>query len=227
MEKAFVVFLALALIAIFSSLGFAADIAPDYLAEIAGDAEWIITAFSDGGKNTAIVTAYELEGGVWTLRYQTKGYFGKNGVSANKREGDGSTPSGVYTFGRAFGVAADPGAATPYTKVTDDDVWVDDPKSKYYNQWAQKSYPDADWRSAEQLAKYDKAYKYAIAINYNTDPVTPGLGSAIFLHCSTGRPTAGCVSVPEDAMKFLLKFTRGAKIAIANSPNDLQTGVPR
>jgi L,D-peptidoglycan transpeptidase YkuD (ErfK/YbiS/YcfS/YnhG family) len=212
------------LLALFNSLAFAAKVdMPGYISSIAGDADRVITAFAEGGKNTAVVCAYELEGGVWTLRFQTKGYFGKNGVSAAKREGDGATPAGVYTFGRAFGVAADPGSATGWTKVTNADVWVDDPNSKYYNQWAQKNYPDADWKSAEQLAKYAAAYKYAIAINYNTDPVVPDAGSAIFLHCSTGRPTAGCVSVPEDAMIFLLKFIReDTKIAIANSAEDLR-----
>jgi L,D-peptidoglycan transpeptidase YkuD (ErfK/YbiS/YcfS/YnhG family) len=196
---------------------------PDYLSRFAGDSDRVITAFADGAKNKAVVRAYERSDGVWTLRLEAKGFFGKNGVSVNKREGDGATPAGIYTFGRAFGIASDPGSATGYTKVTDADVWVDDSKSKYYNQWAQKSYPDVDWKSAEQLSKYAAAYRYAIAINYNTDPVTPGLGSAIFLHCSTGRPTAGCVSVPEDAMIFLLKFIReSTKIVIANSLNDLR-----
>ena len=136
--------------------------------------------------NTAVIRAYRKDGADWTLRFETSGYLGKNGVSAEKREGDGKTPSGVYTFGRAFGVSDDPGSATPYVKVTENDVWVDDPNSARYNQWAGKDAPDADWKSAEHLIKFPEAYKYAIAINYNTNPAVPGLGSAIFIHCSTG-----------------------------------------
>lgn len=41
------------------------------------------------------------------------------------------------------------------------------------------------WSSAEHLISYPTAYRYAIALNYNT-ACTPGAGSAIFLHCSTG-----------------------------------------
>ncbi|MDR1134264.1 MAG: L,D-transpeptidase family protein, partial [Synergistaceae bacterium] len=173
-------------------------------------ADRVITAsLSKEGRNAAVIRAYRKTGTDWTLRFETAGYFGKNGVSAGKREGDGKTPSGVYTFGRAFGVSDDPGSITPYTKVNENDVWVDDPKSARYNQWAGKNDPDADWKSAEHLIKFPKAYKYAIAINYNTNPVVPGLGSAIFLHCSAGGPTAGCVSVSEAAMIFFLSFIDG------------------
>jgi D-alanyl-D-alanine dipeptidase/L,D-peptidoglycan transpeptidase YkuD (ErfK/YbiS/YcfS/YnhG family) len=159
--------------------------------------------------NVAVIRAYRKVGDDWTLRFETSGYLGKNGVSSDKREGDGKTPSGVYTFGRAFGVADDPGSVKPYTKVTGNDLWVDDPQSAHYNRWAGENAPDADWESAERLIKFPKAYKYAIAINYNTDPVVPGRGSAIFLHCSTGEPTAGCVSAPEAAMIFFLSFIDG------------------
>jgi D-alanyl-D-alanine dipeptidase/L,D-peptidoglycan transpeptidase YkuD (ErfK/YbiS/YcfS/YnhG family) len=166
----------------------------------------ITVSLAEESKNAAIIKAYRKTGTDWALRFETTGYLGKNGVSADKREGDGKTPSGVYTFGRAFGTADDPGSTMPYTKVTENDVWVDDPKSARYNQWASKNDPDADWESAEHLIKFPKAYKYAIAINYNTNPVIPGLGSAIFLHCSTGGPTAGCVSAPEAAMIFFMSF---------------------
>jgi D-alanyl-D-alanine dipeptidase/L,D-peptidoglycan transpeptidase YkuD (ErfK/YbiS/YcfS/YnhG family) len=171
-----------------------------------GAGKVITVSSAKGDGNAAVIRAYRKAGEDWTLRFETAGYLGKNGVSDDKREGDGKTPSGVHTFGRAFGVSDDPGSIMPYTKVTDNDVWVDDPKSARYNQWADKSDPGADWKSAEHLIKFPQAYKYAIAINYNTTPIVPGRGSAIFLHCSTGGPTAGCVSVPEAAMIFFLSF---------------------
>ena len=100
------------------------------------------------------------------------------------------------------------------------DVWVDDPASKYYNQWTRADRPDADWKSAERLIEYGVAYKYAIAVNYNVAPIVPGKGSAIFLHAATGRPTAGCIAVPEAAMVFFLGFVgEGARIVLAPSPS--------
>ena len=188
------------------------------LDRVSGGSGRVITASPGKAKNRAVVRAYEKTDGVWELRFTADGFFGKNGVKADKREGDGATPSGVYTFVRAFGVADDPGSNLPYTKVTDLDVWVDDPKSKHYNQWASKNTPDADWKSAEQLIKYPKAYKYALTLNYNTDPIVPGKGSAIFFHCSTGNPTAGCISVPEEAMIFFLGFAdEETRIAISEA----------
>lgn len=172
----------------------------------AGGASKVIVASRGKEANRAVVLAYLREEEGWTLRLAADGYFGQKGVKADKREGDKGTPSGVYTFGTAFGIGDDPGATLPYRKVAADDVWVDDPNSRHYNRWASKSMAGADWKSAEHLVKYPVAYKYALSINYNVDPPVPGKGSAIFLHCSTGRPTAGCVSVPEDAMVFFLVF---------------------
>jgi D-alanyl-D-alanine dipeptidase/L,D-peptidoglycan transpeptidase YkuD (ErfK/YbiS/YcfS/YnhG family) len=180
------------------------------LESVSRGADKVITvSTSEEGGNAAVIRAYTKAGTGWTQRFETAGYVGKNGVADDKREGDGKTPSGVYTFGRAFGTADDPGSITPYTKVTENDVWVDDPNSARYNQWTGKNAPGADWASAEHLIKYPEAYKYAIAINYNTNPIIPGMGSAIFLHCSTDSPTTGCVSAPEAAMIFFLSFIDG------------------
>ena len=44
------------------------------------------------------------------------------------------------------------------------------------------------------------------SIYYNTDPIEPGKGSAIFLHRSDGSPTVGSISVSEAAMVFFLGF---------------------
>jgi D-alanyl-D-alanine dipeptidase len=182
----------------------------------AGGADRMVTAFAAGAGDRAVVRAYLKRGGLWTLRFTTEGFFGRNGVTADKREGDGATPAGVFTFGTAFGIAPDPGAVRPYRQADTLDVWVDDPASKHYNQWARTDFPAADWKSAERIAAYGKAYKYAIAIDYNVDPVVPGKGSAIFLHVETGGPTAGCIAVPEAAMVFFLSFARpGTRIVIA------------
>lgn len=193
------------------------------LAAHAGGADRMVVVSGKPGAavDRAIVRAYARTGDVWTLRFATDAWLGRRGFRQDKREGDGATPVGVFTFGRAFGIAADPGSATPYTKVEAADVWVDDPASKYYNQWARSDRPDADWKSAERLIEYRDAYKYAIALNYNVSPIVPGKGSAIFLHAATGRATAGCIAVPEAAMVFFLGFVgEGARIVLA--PSHLQ-----
>ncbi|MDR3087410.1 MAG: L,D-transpeptidase family protein [Azoarcus sp.] len=181
----------------------------------------VVEALAAGG-NKAVLRAYARTDGVWTLRFTTNGWLGKGGFTTDKREGDGATPTGIFNFGRAFGIADDPGATKPYTKVSKNDVWVDDPASKYYNQWARADFPDADWKSAERLADYTNAYEYAISIDYNVNPIVPGKGSAIFLHVAGTGPTAGCVAVPKAAMVYFLGFIEGdTKIALLPSPGDL------
>jgi L,D-peptidoglycan transpeptidase YkuD (ErfK/YbiS/YcfS/YnhG family) len=86
----------------------------------------------------------------------------------------------------------------PYRQATNDDVWVDDPNSIDYNRWVKKQ--DTHAASYEMMKRDDNLYKYGIVIEYNTDPVIKGNGSAIFLHIRKGEgiPTAGCVAVSEE-----------------------------
>ena len=52
-------------------------------------------------------------------------------------------------------------------------------------------------------------------VEYNTHPVVPGKGSAIFLNLSDGHSTAGDIAVPEEDMLRFLKFVQpGDKIVI-------------
>ena len=169
------------------------------------DASSIILVKAQG--DTATVTLLTQNHGFWVEQMTTQGHVGRNGVSILKREGDGHTPMGVYTLGLAFGVAENPGCRLPYHRVTEDDCWVDDPQSRHYNTLVRASKTQGAWRSAERLADFVEAYRFAVAINYNPGN-TPGRGSAIFLHCDTGESTAGCVAIPADDMRRLLPLLR-------------------
>ena len=150
--------------------------------------------------------------GAWEEALSAAAHVGRNGVSAEKKEGDGKTPAGLFTLGHAFGAEAQPRTALPYRSVTADSYWVDDVNSKYYNQWIEGT-ADRDWSSAEHLADYPEAYALAVVIEYNAECV-PGAGSAIFLHCGSGA-TSGCVSVQHDDMLALLSWLQpGAAILI-------------
>ena len=173
-----------------------------------------------GDATRAAFFAFARRDGVWREVFSASAFVGRGGIvaAADKREGDGKTPAGVYALGRAFGVLDDPGSKIAYTKLRPGDCWVDDPQSRHYNTWAKADAPDKDWRSAENLAGEKVAYAHALVIEYNTRPVAPGAGSAIFLHCSTGRATAGCVSVSESVMKKALAFAGpDTRIVIAPS----------
>jgi L,D-peptidoglycan transpeptidase YkuD (ErfK/YbiS/YcfS/YnhG family) len=140
--------------------------------------------------------------GPWTAR------IGRNGFGANKREGDGQTPYGAYPVTKTFGVQPNPGVRVPWFRVGRYDVWVDDPYSSYYNTH-QRLPANGRWRSAESLYQ-PTAYAYSAFIAYNVPPKA-GYGSAIFLHVTTGRATAGCVALTQSQVVSVLRWMDPAK----------------
>lgn len=172
--------------------------------------------------NYATVSMYTKDAdGYWSDDYEVTGRVGRNGIGKTK-EGDKKTPIGIFTFDQAFGIADDPGVkAGSYLKVNKNHYWVSDSNSKYYNQLVDISKTGKQWAGddAEHLIDYPVEYKYAVAINYNTECV-PGAGSAIFFHCAAGKPTAGCISIDEGYMKYTLQNLRSdAKIIIDYKEN--------
>ena len=154
----------------------------------------------------------------WETIVDTNGYVGVDGVG-NASEYAHITPSGIYSLSIAFGVNSNPGTALPYTQVDSSYYWVDDPSSDWYNRFVTTNTTTPDWSSAEHIIDYPVPYAYAIAIDYNTSCVK-GAGSAIFLHCSNGNPTYGCVSVPQSAMITILNNIRtGCSIIIDEAYN--------
>lgn len=152
----------------------------------------------------ATVTMHELQDGVWTEILRTDGFVGSNGVG-EASEFTSATPQGTFPLYFAFGINPDPGTKVPYLQVDEYDYWVGDSSSPLYNQYARAD-SDTDWdkSKSEKIIDYPTAYGYCLFIGYNIEGV-PGKGSCFFLHCSNGRPTAGCVSVPESDMAFILR----------------------
>jgi len=130
-------------------------------------------------------------------------FIGRAGFSADKHEGDLKTPVGKYGFGVMFGQRANPGVKSPYRQADAASVWVDDVASPYYNTWQENAALHGEHLDS---AGYATAYAYAADIAYNTSPITPGRGSAIFLHVSTGGGTAGCVSLPQSDLLQVLRW---------------------
>lgn len=160
------------------------------------------------GVTVATLTAYQRNGQGWQQVFGPwSADIGYDGFAppGQKREGDGRTPSGSFGFGFFFGVLGDPGVQFPWRSVTGPDiVWDDDPQSPLYNQWVDADEQDAGV-SPEPMDQ-TPAHDYGAVIAYNEDPVVPGAGSAIFLHVSTGGPTAGCVSLPTPELLAVLRW---------------------
>ncbi len=170
---------------------------------------FVVAAFSQDATDAWISLHEKQSDGTWHMIMTTPGFIGKKGVGKT-REGDAMTPKGVFHFNRAFGIADDPGCSIPYVKVDNDTYWSGDPREGYhYNELVNlKDLPGLDIESgdSEHIIDYVYPYQYCLNISYNEEG-TPGLGSAIFLHCfGSAKPfTGGCVAIPEDYMKFVMR----------------------
>jgi L,D-peptidoglycan transpeptidase YkuD (ErfK/YbiS/YcfS/YnhG family) len=135
--------------------------------------------------------------------------------AADKREGDGMTPQGSWPIRTVLfrpGAAAPPdGMKLPWRWIRDDDGWSDEAGDPQYNRPVRHPHG----HSAERLVRDDGAYDVIVVLGHNDAPPVAGMGSAIFLHCSEGRPTAGCVAVEKAALLDLLgKLEPGDAVAI-------------
>ncbi len=162
---------------------------------------WIFVADSD--RNS--FSAYNNNEGKWRKILTCKVWFGYNGVTYNKVEGDKCTPKGIFDIGFAFGTD-DIDTSYEYRKITSKSYWVDDFSSKYYNQWVEKDHiENCDWNSAEKLDSFPGRYDCALVIEYNTKNTIPGAGSAIFLHCGY-KNTRGCLAIDKSDMNSLIQM---------------------
>ncbi len=129
---------------------------------------------------------------------------GRGGLTTNKVEGDHKTPVGEFKFKKIYYRKDRLGEMIfqiPFATIRENDGWCDDPKNKLYNQHVQFPF-DA---SAERLFRDDDLYDIICVLNYNTNPIVPGKGSAIFLHiCKPNfAGTEGCVAIEK---KNILKL---------------------
>lgn len=198
--------------------------------EAAKDAEQllVVAAFSEDA-STAWVSLHEkLPDGSWHMAMTSPGFIGKNGLGKT-REGDGMTPTGIFHFNRAFGIAEDPGCALPYVQADEDSYWSGDPRDGFhYNELVSlRDLPDLDLESgdSEHIIDYPYNYQYCLNISYNEECV-PGLGSAIFLHCmGPARPfTGGCVAIQEAQMRYVMQHVNEDTLVLIDTYDKLSGG---
>jgi L,D-peptidoglycan transpeptidase YkuD (ErfK/YbiS/YcfS/YnhG family) len=132
--------------------------------------------------------------------------LGRGGIRANKREGDGATPRGIFRARRLWWRAdrhLRPKTFLPVRAIRHDDGWCEDPASRHYNRPVRLARRDR----GDRLARVDHLYDFIVEIDHNTSPRVAGFGSAVFLHLARKNfaPTAGCVSMTQPAMLNLLR----------------------
>jgi L,D-peptidoglycan transpeptidase YkuD (ErfK/YbiS/YcfS/YnhG family) len=176
-----------------------------------GNAAQLITVDTPSyTSTTATVALWQRSGRCWTeAAGPWTAWVGTRGVSDHHREGDGTTPTGAYGIGAVmYGIASDPGVHYQYHQLVCGDWWDEDPSSPQYNTFQHVpcgTNPPFGGNS-EALWTETTAYQSFAVVDYNTNPVVPGAGSAVFVHYDTGGPTAGCVSLPAAQLATLLRW---------------------
>tara|TARA_B110000483_G_scaffold46545_1_gene58114 strand:- start:376 stop:864 length:489 start_codon:yes stop_codon:yes gene_type:complete len=154
-------------------------------------------------KNTFIVDDFNL-----------KCCIGKNGLNSNKKEGDYSTPKGLFNLKKLY--FRKDRVDVPKSKIDKkiikkDMAWCDDPKHKKYNEEI-KTY---NRNLKENLYRKDHRYDYLITISHNEKKI-PNKGSAVFIHLTDNyKPTAGCIALKKKDFEILIKLiNKNTKIKI-------------
>lgn len=142
--------------------------------------------------------------------------LGRGGIRANKWEGDGATPRGIFHPLRLWWRAdrhIRPRTGLPVRIIHPWDGWCEDPASRHYNKPVRLS----DDSTADRLIRADHLYDFIVEIDQNARPAIPGRGSAVFLHLARPGfgPTAGCVAMTQQSMLYLLaRLDRNTRIRI-------------
>ena len=149
--------------------------------------------------------------------YKLKCSIGKSGIRHFKKEGDLTTPKGVFKLGLLY-YRKDRNKSLQ-SKINKRVIkknmgWCNDSNSKKYNQ--KISFPFK--YTAEKLYRKDHIYDLLINIKYNFRPIIKKKGSAIFLHIANikYKPTRGCVAISKkDFLKILPLISKNTRISIS------------
>ncbi|WP_416844331.1 L,D-transpeptidase family protein [Flavobacterium sp. LB3P122] len=158
--------------------------------------------------HSAFFVALEKKDKKWLIKYgPVKVGIGKNGFAAplKKIEGDGKSPTGIFRLGKLYTYEKQLNTLVENQQTTAEDKWIDDPNSEHYNTYVKGA---TNAKSYKKILLKTDAYKYCMVIEYNTNPIIKGKGSAIFFHLAVKKPsfTAGCVAIDEENMKLMVNW---------------------
>lgn len=187
---------------------------PERLADTGGGTQLITAQAPRADSTTGTLTWWDRRGSGWVAAGSAPARFGANGLTegATRVQGTNTTPTGLYDLPYAFGIEAAPrGTAYRYRPVHGDSWWCQDNASPSYNRWTEPRPADCRATEAEHLITYSAQYAHALVVGFNYDRPVRGRGAGIFLHVDGRGATAGCVSVPKEAMRRILRWADPAE----------------
>lgn len=182
---------------------------PERLADTGGGSQLITAEAAGPEATTGRVTWWDRRGDRWVAAGSAKARFGAGGLvrGTEREQGTSTTPTGLYDLPYAFGIRPAPaGTRYAYRPVTDRSWWCQDNDSRAYNRMVEGLPADCRAGESEKLTEYGAQYAHALVIGFNYDRPVRGRGAGIFLHVNGKGATAGCVSVPAEAMSRILTW---------------------
>ena len=149
--------------------------------------------------------------------FKFKCCIGKKRSTKNKKEGDKSTPRGIFQIDKLYyrkDRKQKPETLLKCIAIKKDMGWCDDVRfPKKYN----KIIKIQKGIHHEKLKRKDHKYDLLVPIKYNFKNPILGIGSCIFIHLTKDyKPTAGCVALKEKDFLILLKLVKkNSKIKIS------------
>ena len=137
--------------------------------------------------------------------FKFKCCIGKKGLNLNKKEGDFSTPKGLFNLKKLYfrkDHVGSPKCKINKKAIKKNMAWCDNPKHKKYNE----EIKTLNRNLKENLYRKDHKYDYIISISHNNRKI-PDKGSAVFIHLTDDyKPTEGCVALKKKDFEILLKL---------------------
>ena len=167
---------------------------PETAAQIPAETSQVLVASGpDASSESGQLSFYSFTDETWKKLKTFDIHNGKKGWLADRREGDKTSPVGVFTLSDAGGYKENPGTKLPYTQ-------------------------DDRLHSSATVAygsEYDRVFDYIIAIDYNrvpgtsptdrTRPMGWDKGGGIWLHLDHDSGTNGCVTLKEEDLTWILE----------------------
>jgi L,D-peptidoglycan transpeptidase YkuD (ErfK/YbiS/YcfS/YnhG family) len=160
------------------------------------------------GYPNGIIVVFAKEAGEWriTNRRPEKAFVPSLLI---KREGDGTSPAGMFPLTFAFGKAETITSKLSYRRLEDQTHCVDDVNSHHYNRVVGSLQVGIfDWKSSEKMAEITPEYDLGVFVAHNSYPVVKGNGSCIFLHIwkNANTPTSGCTAMAREDMERVVAW---------------------
>lgn len=193
-----------------------------------GDARQLIVVTAPSWKATeGTLATYEKRQGTWrVVKPEMRTQLGYGGMvrGDKRRQGTGTTPTGVFDILNGFGRKSDPGTKLDYVQVDRNDAWPYNPRvPSTYNVFQTV---DRSWKSygsyVEHLWDMGYQYDYVAVLDYNlprgsistgangvrrtSNPPDTRRGGGIFLHVDNGNKTAGCIAVKKRQMREIMQW---------------------